>query len=623
LKLAKKNLSRSSAGFKFTSSAAIEGNATAPGQTSCWRLIGAVAFICAVMTMSAHAQTLTTLTSFNGMDGFEPESPLAQGPDGSFFGTAPVGGNSNSRCVPDGCGTIFKITPDGAVTTVYRFCSLANCDDGIGPVGGLVLASDGNFYGTTANGGGDYGAGCGGCGTVFRMTPDGILTRVKLFHGPDGADPNSTLVQSFLDGNLYGTTRGGGIYGRGTIFKVVLGGSAVFKVSDFCALPNCTDGSDPIGLVQGLDGYLYGVTGLGGVAIHPNIYCAKTGCGTIYRATATGKRTILYNFCHLANCVDGMAPSQLISVGSAFYGVTGNGGASTQAYCTSAGGCGTIFLFNAAGELTSLYSFCTQLGCPDGIVPNGLTAVRTGTSGAVTFYGTTLAGGNGVHGSGTIFKMTTFGTRASLTVLHDFCSLNKCADGASTYSSVLQGTNGVFYGATELGGASGGGTVYSLDIGLPSFVEPVPSSSEVGANVIILGNNLTATTSVSFAGTPATFTVVSDSEITASVPTGAATGELQVTTPTGALSSNVPFHVTPQITGFSPASGAAGASVVITGESLKGTTAVTFGGVTSGFTVNSDTQITAVVPTGAATGRIAAQTPGGHVQSATNFTVTP
>jgi type IV pilus biogenesis protein CpaD/CtpE len=189
----------------------------------------------------------------------------------------------------------------------------------------------------------------------------------------------------------------------------------------------------------------------------------------------------------------------------------------------------------------------------------------------------------------------------------------------------VQATNGNFYGTASQGGAYyNNGTLFSLSVGLGPFVETLPASGAVGATVIILGNNLTGSTAVSFNGTASAFTVASSTEITTTVPAGATTGTLKVTTPSGTLNSNVAFRVTPQISSFTPTSGAAGTAVTITGVSLTQTTRVTFGDVeATAFTVNSDTQVTATVPTDAVTGKIKVTTPGGTASNATVFTVTP
>jgi hypothetical protein len=190
----------------------------------------------------------------------------------------------------------------------------------------------------------------------------------------------------------------------------------------------------------------------------------------------------------------------------------------------------------------------------------------------------------------------------------------------------MQHTNGKFYGVTESGGANGlnGGVFYSLDLGLKPFVNLFTWMGKVGKTVEILGQGFTGTTSVSFNGTKATtFTVSSDTYLTALVPSGATTGFVTVTTPGGALKSNRKFLVTPSILSFSPTSGAVGTSVVITGTSFTGATRVNFGGVkATTFSVDSDGQITATVPTGAKTGKIQVTTPGGTASSSGTFTVT-
>jgi uncharacterized protein (TIGR03437 family) len=108
---------------------------------------------------------------------------------------------------------------------------------------------------------------------------------------------------------------------------------------------------------------------------------------------------------------------------------------------------------------------------------------------------------------------------------------------------LAQDTNGNFYGTTVYGGQAELGSVFSLSVGLGPFVKTRPRSGKVGAALNILGSDLTGATSVTFNGTTAVFTVVSSSEITTTVPAGATTGKVQVATPSGTLSSTVPFRV--------------------------------------------------------------------------------
>jgi uncharacterized repeat protein (TIGR03803 family) len=215
-----------------------------------------------------------------------------------------------------------------------------------------------------------------------------------------------------------------------------------------------------------------------------------------------------------------------------FYGTADFGGANDG---------GTVFRITSSGALATPYSFCAQSGCPDGDQPDSLVRATDGD-----FYGTTYGGG-GDNLYGTIFKITPGGR---LTTLYRFCSQAGCADGVNPYVQLLQDTNGDFYGTTGNGGeycVTGGlcGTVFRLSVGLSPFVKTQTASGKVGAEVKVLGTNLTGATIVSFHGTAAAFTVVSPSLITATVPAGATSGIVEVETPSGTLKSNAPFEVLP------------------------------------------------------------------------------
>ena len=188
----------------------------------------------------------------------------------------------------------------------------------------------------------------------------------------------------------------------------------------------------------------------------------------------------------------------------------------------------------------------------------------------------------------------------------------------------MQHTNGLLYGDTTDGGTYGLGVFYSFDVGLGPFVTFVRGSGIVGYKVQILGQGFTGTTAVFFNGIPAAFTVVSNTYLTATVPAGATTGFVKVTEPSGTLKSNKVFRVTPQVLSLSPTSGPVGTSAVLTGESFTGTKVVSFNGTKASFTVDSDTQITAIVPAGATSGDVWAHTAGGCSDTTHPiFTVTP
>jgi uncharacterized repeat protein (TIGR03803 family) len=545
------------------------------------------------LVLSLAAQTPHTLHVFDLTNGGSPYATLIQGTDGDFYGTTSQGGANNG-------GTVFKVSSTGALTTIYNFCALPLCADGKMPNAGLVQAANGSFYGTTYAGGADYG-------TVFEITPTDKLATLKTLytfcatgHGdcPDGDYPTGTLVQA-TDGNFYGTTWDGGanyagycIYGCGTVFKITPAGGLT-TLHSFGAI---NDGFNPFvaGLIQGSNGLLYGTTS-----------ASITGFGTVFEITTGGTLTTL----HIFDDTDGSFPlGGLVQAADGnFYGTTEVGGANTV---------GTVFKMTPAGTLTTIYNFCPQTGCPDG--KNPVAGLIQATDG--NLYGATYMGGTDGEG-GTLFKITTGG---ALTTLYRFCLQSNCPGGGNPRGGLLQGTDGNFYGTTLDFGTGGDGTVFSLSEGLAPFVALSPTSGKVGGVIRILGQGFTGTTGVSFNGAAATFTVRSGAYLSATVPSGATTGFVSVVTPGGTLTSNREFRVRPQITSLSVPDGPVGTQVIITGVSLTQTTRVTFGGVKAiTFTVNSDTQVTATVPTTAVTGKIAIVTPGGTATSPTDFTVTP
>ena len=189
--------------------------------------------------------------------------------------------------------------------------------------------------------------------------------------------------------------------------------------------------------------------------------------------------------------------------------------------------------------------------------------------------------------------------------------------------TLTQHTAGILYGDTNTFGSHNTGVFYSLKSSLAPYAALLPTSGKVGKSIGILGQGFNSATGVSFNGTAATIKVLSDTFLTAIVPAGATTGIVTVAIPGGNLKSNINFRVVPSIKSFTPTSGPVGTPVIITGVSLTQTTKVTFGGVkATTVTVNSDTQVTANVPTGAMTGKIVITTPGGTAASAAVFTVT-
>lgn len=492
------------------------------------------------VAVAAGAQTVSTVAVFDGKNGNDPMGTLMQGLDGNLYGTTEYGGRGQ-------IGNVFQLSPQGVLDNVHSLCpKYPECMDGAVPWGGLVLATNGNYYGTTTDA---FWSNNVFPGTVFELEPGGEFKTLLFFTGANGEIPLSSLVQA-RDGNLYGTGNAGGDHSEGTVFKMTLSGELTTLYS-FCAKQNCADGEFPNAITQGRDGNFYGTTLYGGTGA----YCASSGtCGTVFKITPGGKLTTLYSFCSLQNCADGAFPTGNVIQGEDgnLYGATDSGG--TGQYCvpsTPVYTCGTFFKLTPDGILTTLYSFCSVgANCLDGSSAYG--GIVEGTDG--NFYGTTWQGGmnssrfcfNGNSGCGTVYRVTPAGV---MTTVYNFCSAPECADGFKPLGRMMQATNGLIYGTTYYGGnaaISGGvGTVFSIDAGMRPFVQPVVNAGVVGTDLIILGNNLTASSAVRFGGVPAaTFTVVSSTEITATVPAGAKSGRITVTTPGGTLKSNGPFYVT-------------------------------------------------------------------------------
>lgn len=455
---------------------------------------GALILACAATAIALPAQTFTTLVDLGFQNGNPQYMSLVQGADGNFYGTSTYG-----------FGTIFKVSPTGTLSTVYQFGGI----NGSAPASGLTLGRDGYFYGTTEAGGPSAG------GSAYKVTPKGIEVLLYSFGGSDPVYPASGLVQA-MNGSFYGSAFQGGStacrLGCGGIFKVTSNGTFSW-MHDFAL----TDGEYPQGpLVQADNGLLYGTTTQGG---------AYTDYGTIFKMTLTGTLTTLHSF----DSTDGCNPQAGLIVASngSLYGTTTSCGAH---------GYGTVFRITQAGKFTTLYSF----GASDGAYPSSRLIQATDGN----LYGTTYGGGPysspfPPYGNGTVFKITPGGT---LTTLYNFANLS---DGAYPYGGLVQGTDGILYGTTWVGGPNGVGygTVFSLDVGLGPFVRTLPDFGKVGSAVKILGTDLTGATSVTFNGVAATFKVVSSSLLTTTVPTGATTGKVEVVTPAGTLVSSVGFWV--------------------------------------------------------------------------------
>jgi len=306
---------------------------------------------------------ITVLNVFDGSYGYYPTAGLVQGNDGNFYGSPEVGG-------PDGAFTsFFRISPAGNFTNI---CSLDGGTNGYGPYYAMILAGDGNFYGTTTQGGAGYNTtdDTDNGGTVFRLTPTGTFTLLNSFIGTNGFQPVGRLMQS-TNGNIYGTTAWGGQYGQGTIFCVSTTGDfqTIFSFGG-------TNVVSPVaGLVEGNDGWLYGMT----EGVNDG-----QGHGTIYRASTTGEFAVVASF----DGTNGRYPTGTLvkDADGELYGLAEMGGAFDG---------GTAFRLTTNNEIEVIASF----GEDTGQWPTELTSGGDGN-----FYGTTAVLG-GLYGDGTVFRL--------------------------------------------------------------------------------------------------------------------------------------------------------------------------------------------------------------------------
>jgi uncharacterized repeat protein (TIGR03803 family) len=465
-------------------------------------LISILSIFLAVGLSPASAQTLSALAEFDGTNGSNPANvSLIQGTDGNFYGTTEGGGTS--KTCPGGCGTIFKVTPDGVLTAFVSF----DGTNGELPLAGVFQAIDGNFYGTT------YDVE----GTLFKLTPAGEVTTLAYDFYSFGA-----LIEA-SDLSLYGTSYNGGANGDGSVFKISPSGtvSTIYSFSSYSYGSTVPYGPSG-GLIEATDGNFYGMTEFGGNG--ESLSCSS-GCGTVFQLTPAGKLTVVHNFCSTPSCNDGFHPigALLQASDGNLYGTTSVGGVD---------GNGTVFRITPNGKLKTLHSFCSEPNCSDGAGPYGPLIQATDGN----LYGTTLRGGVYDGSYGTIYQLTLSGV---LTTVAEF----DLSDGQNPEAGLLQSTSGMFYGVTFAGG-NDDGMVYSFDMGLGPFVTTNPTAGNAGIPVIILGNNLTGASSVTFNGQAAEFVVVSDTEIKAKVPSGATTGSVEVVIPGTTLKSNTPFRVT-------------------------------------------------------------------------------
>ncbi len=375
-----------------------------------------------VFELAPGSGTLTILARFAFPAGRSPLAGVVMDGSGNLYGTALGGGPFND-------GTVYELAAgSGAITALASF----NGTNGRSPIGGMVLDSNGNLYGTANDGGPN------GDGTVFEVAAgSGTITTLAAFNGTNGAYPFGDLLMDSR-GNLYGTTEGDGVSSYGTVFEILHGSSAITTLASF---PGGNEQAPEAGLIMDGQGNLYGTaTGNG------------SGGGAVFELPA-GSNTIttLATF----NGSNGSLPlgKLLLDSHGDLFGTTARGGAS---------GGGTIFeVVAGSGTITTLVSFDgTNEDSPEG----GLIADRDGN-----LYGTTSFGGG--SNNGVVFELAAGSD--TVTTLASFSG----SDGSEPYGSLLMDSSGNLYGTTPDGGTSGLGTVFELVKGITLSPATLPAAS--------------------------------------------------------------------------------------------------------------------------------------------------
>jgi uncharacterized repeat protein (TIGR03803 family) len=450
----------------------------------------------------------------------------------------------------------------GQIKELFGFPCPSNCPDGWSPDGGLVQASDGNFYGTASQGG--DGGESQARGTIFRILASGEFKLLFTFatdgngNFTNGSQPFAGLVEG-IDGALYGTTATGGANDAGVIFKISKAGR--FQVlHHFCSQPGCADGSTPFALLAlGNDGKLYGTASAGG----------GSGAGTIFRITDAGTFTVLHT---LNGSSDGSQPmgGLMQATDGNFYGATNtetDNLAANLVRVTPGGDFAVVaplpFLGNLQGQLLQgvngklyggiQYDALFDVSAADGV--QLLLALDTEEDGDSPLQAGLMQGSDGnLWGTSAGEGFGNYGVVYAITPDGQFVKnfAFNCSNGGGGESASLQGSDGKLYGTTagcgtDANGQRAFGEVYSLDAGLQpplaGIAELSPKSGSVGAKVVLRGEHFIGTTAVSFNGTAARFRVVNTKFVVAEVPSGATTGPISVTNPGGVTKSRQVFTV--------------------------------------------------------------------------------
>jgi uncharacterized repeat protein (TIGR03803 family) len=475
----------------------------------------------------AQAQTYTPLFSFGTDDSpnLAPSGPLVLGRDGNIYGTT----NWNQS-------NIYSMTPAGAETRLWQSAQGAGdqCEWQVGsyapPFNGMTLGADGLLYGTCWM----WDSNASSAGIIYKYDPSlgqSGITVVYSFpiNGCDAYLPSALTLGT--DGNLYGTTFGCSASSTdpiGSVFKFNPTTNTLTILHTFQGTSS-NDGQNPSGpLTLGANGDFYGTTYAGGIS-------SGSISGTFYSITTKGKLKILYSFNFFTDSTTGTNPNAGVIQGADgnFYGVTFSGGTSGE---------GTIFKMTPAGKVTFMHNF--NIGTDNAGYP--VWPLTLGSDG--NLYGSAQDCNAGGCSPESLFEIATKVKNGTYTYtnLYNFTNPEACGGvtpGCVPSSPLLQHPNGTFYGVTALGGEGfyGQGVFYSLSKGLnPFLILQFPVGTE-GTSLGIFGQGFSGATAVAFDGTPASFTVVSDTYLIAIIPAGAKKGIVTVTESSATLKSNIKF----------------------------------------------------------------------------------
>jgi uncharacterized repeat protein (TIGR03803 family) len=512
----------------------------------------------------------------NGTDGISRSNTLIKGIDNNFYGTSSLG--------------IYRITPSRSFTTIQTVS---------GYLQNLVQDSAGNFYGTVTSTSGTIQSGVcpADCGSIYKLSASGILTTLYTFTGGSDVRVSGKIILG-SDGNLYGNSRNNLFIG--SLYRLTPSG----QLATLLTLNGTTEGSELSSLIQSSTGEIYGTGGPSNV-----------NNGTVVKVNASLQPAkLVINGTSLGS---GAVGSQLTVYGKNFLGTTSVrfGGVAATFTVTSNN---SLSVTVPPGAVTG----SIQVSTPGGSATGATSFVVVGVTPPLIDYFLPSAG---VPGTAVVLNGNNFvgATSVKFNGITSSFAVNSNTQIVATVPATA--SSGPITVTTPAGTISSTSSFTVLPPA-PTVTSFTPTSGVIGSTVTITGTSFNTATGVNFNGTAtSSYFANSDTQLTALVPNGATTGPITVANLSGSATSSTNFTLlaspVPSITSFSPSNALAGTAVVISGNNFLGASAVSINGVAASFVINSNSQITATVPSGAITGLIAVATPGGTATSTTTLLI--